>query len=96
MPGVSVLGHLLYAKNQTLGLVVGAGIDIEATPNVLLGLCYKPTNSNIIISSGIGFSHQEKLSDSLNTTTEYAEAPSIKYKKILQSGFWFGISYSIL
>jgi hypothetical protein len=94
-PGVSVLGHLLYAYNPNIGVVVGAGIDIEATPNILLGMSYKPKNSNILISAGVGYSYQEKLSDQFKTNFEYVDNPTLSYKKVMESGYWFGISYKI-
>ncbi len=95
LPGVSVLGNLLYSQNPNIGIVVGAGLDIEATPSFLTGISYKFKNSNIIISSGIGFSHQDKLSDKFSLNNEYDEAPSLTYKKTVQNGFWFGVSYKI-
>jgi hypothetical protein len=95
LPGVSILGHLLIPKLENTGIVLGAGVDIETTPNFLLGICYKFYNSNIILSSGLGFSHQEKLSDLYSLNTEYNENPDLKYKKVLVSGFWIGISYKI-
>lgn len=95
LPGVAVLGHILYANEPNIGIVVGAGVDIETTANVLLGICYKPKNSNILLSTGVGFSYQKKLSDALNTHDEYNDNPTLSYKDIMELGYWFGISYKI-
>lgn len=95
LPGVSVLGNLLYSQNPHIGLVIGAGLDIEATPSFLTGLSYKFINSNIILSTGIGFSHQDKLSDKFSLNNEYVDEPSLTFKKKIESGFWIGISYKI-
>lgn len=95
LPGVGAFAHLFLNKKPEFGLVVGGGIDIEATPNVLLGISYKPVNSNIIISSGVGFSHQDRLSDSLMMGVDYDSKPEINQKKIMKSGFWIGLSYKL-
>lgn len=100
MPAVAALGNItLNSKNNLpeIGLCVGASIDIELTPNVLLGLTFAPKNSNILISSGIGLSYQKKISDKYKLNTEYTEEPKLDAKKdIYQRGFWLGISYKIL
>ena len=100
MPAVAALGNItLNSKNNLpeIGLCVGASVDIELTPNVLLGITFVPKNSNILISSGIGLSYQKKISDKYKLNTEYTEEPKLDAKKdIYQSGFWLGISYKIL
>ena len=100
MPAVAALGNItLNSKNNLpeIGICVGASVDIELTPNVLLGITFVPKNSNILISSGIGLSYQEKISDKYKLNTEYTEEPKLDAKKdIYQSGFWLGISYKIL
>lgn len=95
LPGVMALAHLNLATLPDFGLNLGAGIDMDKTPHVLLGISYKIGNSNIILNSGLDLAYLEMLTDKYEVNVNYTTKPEVSNKKQFVGGFWMGISYKL-
>jgi hypothetical protein len=95
LPGVMALAHLNLTQCPNFGVNLGAGIDIDKTPHILVGLSYKIANSSIFLNSGFDLAYIEKLTDKYKVNENYTTKPEVSYRKEFLGGFWIGISYKL-